>query len=95
MTILQKYLVFVPLCFVIFAGLFGWLVMLLWNWLMPGIFGLPEISFLQTLGWNNRKWFPRLKLISTICSTVVILMFAAVAVLFCIGYTPGDIGMVM
>ena len=50
MTILQKHLVFVPLCFVAFAGLFGWLVMLLWNWLMPVIFGLPEISFLQAAG---------------------------------------------
>ena len=25
-------------------------VMWLWNWLMPIIFGLPEITFLQTLG---------------------------------------------
>ena len=25
-------------------------VMLLWNWLMPAIFGLPHISFLQALG---------------------------------------------
>ncbi len=24
--------------------------MLLWNWLMPEIFGLPEIGFLQALG---------------------------------------------
>ncbi len=50
MTILQKHLVFVPLCFAAFAGLFGWLVMLLWNWLMPVIFGLPEITFLQAAG---------------------------------------------
>jgi hypothetical protein len=25
-------------------------VWLLWNWLMPDIFGLPEITFLQALG---------------------------------------------
>lgn len=25
-------------------------MMLLWNWLMPEIFGLPEINFLQALG---------------------------------------------
>ena len=25
-------------------------VMLLWNWLMPALFGLPEISYLQSLG---------------------------------------------
>lgn len=50
MTILQKHLVFVPLCFVAFAALFGWLVMLLWNWLMPDLFGLGEISFWQAAG---------------------------------------------
>lgn len=30
--------------------LFGFLVMKLWNWLMPEIFGLPLISFTQALG---------------------------------------------
>lgn len=33
-----------------FAFLFGWIVMLLWNWLMPGIFGLPSIGYWQ--GWG-------------------------------------------
>ena len=35
------------------AGLalfFGWIVMLLWNWLMPAIFRLPTISYWQ--GWG-------------------------------------------
>lgn len=50
MTILQKHLVFVPVCFVAFAVLFGVAVMLLWNWLMPCIFGLPEITFFQSVG---------------------------------------------
>lgn len=50
MTILQKHLVFVPICFTVFVGFFGWLVMLLWNWLMPSIFGLPAISFMQAAG---------------------------------------------
>lgn len=50
MTILQKHLVFVPLCFAAFAALFGWIVMMLWNWLMPTIFGLPELSFWQAAG---------------------------------------------
>jgi len=27
-------------------------LMLLWNWLMPEIFGLKEITFLQALGLN-------------------------------------------
>jgi hypothetical protein len=32
--------------------LVAWPVMLLWNELMPEIFGLPEISFWQALGLN-------------------------------------------
>ena len=38
---------------VLFAGiafLFGLFVMLLWNWLMPSIFGLGEITYWQ--GWG-------------------------------------------
>lgn len=50
MTILHKHLIFVPLCFIAFAALFGSLVMLLWNWLMPAIFALPSISFCQAVG---------------------------------------------
>lgn len=50
MTILQKHLVFIPVSFVVFAGFFGWLVMLLWNWLMPAIFGLPALTFWQAAG---------------------------------------------
>lgn len=34
----------------IFAVLLGYPVMLLWNWLMPYIFGLPQISFWQAIG---------------------------------------------
>lgn len=50
MTILQKHLVFIPLCFAVFIAVFGGIVMLLWNWLMPGIFGLPTIGFWQAAG---------------------------------------------
>ncbi len=50
MTILQKHLVFIPISFVAFAAVFGALVMLLWNWLMPYIFGLPELNFWQAAG---------------------------------------------
>lgn len=32
------------------AFLFGWVVMLLWNWLMPGIFGLGTITYWQGFG---------------------------------------------
>lgn len=32
------------------AFLFGWIVMLLWNWLMPDIFKLPRIGYWQAWG---------------------------------------------
>jgi hypothetical protein len=32
--------------------LLGYPSMLLWNWLMPEIFGLPEITFWQAIGLN-------------------------------------------
>lgn len=38
-----------PLAIVAGATFFGFLVMLLWNYLMPEIFHLPEISFWQAL----------------------------------------------
>lgn len=62
----------------------------LWFHLNHGIW-----SALQTVGLNNKKWFPRLKLFSTIYSTLLILLFAAIAVAFCLGYTPSDISEVM
>ncbi len=30
--------------------LFGWIIVWLWNWLMPMIFGLPTITFWQGVG---------------------------------------------
>jgi high-affinity Fe2+/Pb2+ permease len=33
-----------------FAILFGFVIMWLWNWLMPHIFGLPAISYWE--GWG-------------------------------------------
>ena len=35
---------------VIFAILFGYFVMLLWNWIMPALFGLPEITYWMGFG---------------------------------------------
>ena len=32
--------------------LLGYPLMLFWNWLMPIIFGLPEITFWQAIGLN-------------------------------------------
>ena len=39
-------------------------------------------SALQTIGWNNRIWFDRLKCFSTIFATVVMLGFAVVVIAF-------------
>ena len=33
-----------------FALAFGWFVMLLWNWLMPVVFGLGAITYWQAFG---------------------------------------------
>ncbi len=52
------------------AFLFGLFVMLLWNWLMPDIFGLRRIGYWQAWGlvllshilfksWGGRHWGPR------------------------------------
>ena len=35
---------------VLFALLFGWLVMLLWNWLMPALFGIKAVTYWQAFG---------------------------------------------
>lgn len=35
---------------VIFAFIFGYFVMLLWNWIMPVLFGLPEIDYWIAFG---------------------------------------------
>ena len=36
--------------FLAFAAIAGLAVMLLWNWLMPLVFGLPALTFWQALG---------------------------------------------
>lgn len=50
MTILQKHLVFIPVFLVVMVTLIGALVMWLWNWLMPSLFGLPTLTFWQAVG---------------------------------------------
>lgn len=50
MTILQKHLVFIPLFGLVFIVVFGGCVMLLWNWLMPELFGMSSIGFWQAAG---------------------------------------------
>jgi len=51
MEVLAKILLLVVLI-VGLALLFAVPTMLLWNWLMPVIFGLTKITFLQALGLN-------------------------------------------
>jgi hypothetical protein len=48
----------------LFMGIGGWIVMHLWNWLLPGIFGWRMITFWQALGmlvlcrilFGNHSW---------------------------------------
>ena len=47
-------------------------------------------SALQTLGWSGKIWFNRWRVISCIYTTIVVLMFVAVAVAFACGYVPAD-----
>jgi succinate dehydrogenase / fumarate reductase cytochrome b subunit len=42
------------------------------------------------MGWSGHIWFCRWKVIGTIYTTVIILMFAAVALAFAFGYVPCD-----
>jgi hypothetical protein len=36
--------------FLVIIALFGGVVLFLWNWLLPAIFGLPEINYFQAVG---------------------------------------------
>ena len=57
----------------------------LWMHLNHGLW-----SSMQTLGWSGKVWFNRWRCISCTVSTIIILMFVAVAVAFCFGYRPAD-----
>ncbi|HEY6915800.1 MAG TPA: succinate dehydrogenase cytochrome b subunit [Paludibacter sp.] len=56
----------------------------LWLHLTHGIW-----SALQTTGLNNKTWLPRVKVISNIISTIVILMFMSIPVYFLLGCGAG------
>ena len=45
----KRWYLFIPLGIVGLIA-FGFAAMYLWNWLMPAIFHLPEITFWQTVG---------------------------------------------
>jgi succinate dehydrogenase (or fumarate reductase) cytochrome b subunit, b558 family len=49
----------------------------IWFHLTHGIW-----SAMQTLGWNGKTWYPRVKVISNVISTIIMLGFAAVPVFF-------------
>jgi hypothetical protein len=49
----RRMIFFAPLAvagFTLFIALGGWVVQLLWNWLLPPIFGWHEVTFWQALG---------------------------------------------
>jgi hypothetical protein len=53
MSIRGKWIFIAPLAIagmVLFAFLGGAIVMLLWNWLLPPLFGWPVVTFWQALG---------------------------------------------
>jgi len=52
----------------------------LWLHLTHGVW-----SMLQSLGLNNKTWYPRVKVISNIVSTIIILMFISIPVYFLLG----------
>lgn len=59
-----------------------WLVTL-WFHLTHGIW-----SEFQTLGWDNKIWLKRLKVISNVYATIVVFIFMAVPLAFLFGYNP-------
>jgi len=58
-----------------------WLVAL-WSHLTHGVW-----SALQTVGASNNVWLPRIKVISNIISTIIILMFISIPVYFLLGFS--------
>ncbi|MDO5522563.1 MAG: succinate dehydrogenase cytochrome b subunit [Bacteroidia bacterium] len=57
-----------------------WLVAL-WFHLTHGFW-----SGMQTLGWSNQTWLPRLKTISHVLATVICLLFVSVPLYFLLGF---------
>ena len=73
------------ICGYVYTGIYLVWLAAIWCHLNHGIW-----SSMQTMGWSGHVWFKRWRMISTAYSTLVILMFVAVAVAFCLGYVPGD-----
>jgi Ca2+/H+ antiporter, TMEM165/GDT1 family len=49
-TFWMKRAPFILLAVVAGVAVFGWVVMLLWNWLLPAVFGIGTLTFWQALG---------------------------------------------
>lgn len=65
----------------VYSGLYLVWLSALWFHLTHGIW-----SALQTLGWSGKVWFNRWRCIGNIYATLVVLMFAAVVVVFAVKY---------
>lgn len=48
--IIPAALIAAPILIAIFVAVVGGIVMLLWNWLLPSLFGLPSVTLLQGFG---------------------------------------------
>src|SRR3972149_9271039 len=46
----RKWFILAPLGFIVFITLGGFVVMYLWNWLLPLLFGWPQVTLWQALG---------------------------------------------
>lgn len=57
-----------------------WLVAI-WFHLTHGVW-----SALHTLGMNNKTWLPRVKMISNIFATIIVLLFMAIPIYFLLGF---------
>ncbi|VBB45829.1 Succinate dehydrogenase subunit C [uncultured Paludibacter sp.] len=57
-----------------------WLVAI-WFHLTHGVW-----SALQTLGLNNKTWLPRVKVISNVYATIIVLIFISIPVYFLLGF---------
>jgi succinate dehydrogenase / fumarate reductase cytochrome b subunit len=56
----------------------------LWFHLTHGVW-----SSMQSLGVNNKTWLPRVKVISNIISTIIVLMFMSIPVYYILGCASG------
>jgi len=64
----------------VYCGIYIVWLAALWLHLTHGVW-----SALQSIGLNNKTWLPRVKVISNIISTIVILMFMSIPVYFLLG----------